>query len=314
MMAQTSGCPADETLRSCSGIREDERVRVTSLLIYPVKSMGGVAVDTASIEPWGIAGDRRWGLIDESGQKITAREVHGLLRFRAEVLGEHTIRISDRDGASILAAAPVGGDRVPVSHSRQGYASLASVGVNNWLTDRIGVPVRLVWQDDPTVRTLAEDEGGLPGEKLSLADAGPLLLASEASMAQLNSWITADADLPDPPDLDPADLSSDSRAGEALDIMRFRPNVVIDGEEPFAEDAWPTVRIGTLRFRTTMVCDRCVMTTIDPLTLAGGKEPIRTLARHRGWNRKTWFGTRLVPLGTGTISVGEAIEPDSAPG
>jgi uncharacterized protein len=76
-------------------------VRVTSLLIYPVKSMGGVAVDTASIEPWGIAGDRRWGLIDESGQKITAREVHRLLRFRAEVLGEHTIRISDRDGASI---------------------------------------------------------------------------------------------------------------------------------------------------------------------------------------------------------------------
>jgi uncharacterized protein len=42
-------------------IRPD--VRVTSLLIYPVKSMGGVAVDTASIEPWGIAGDRRWGLI-----------------------------------------------------------------------------------------------------------------------------------------------------------------------------------------------------------------------------------------------------------
>ena len=312
-MAQKSGCPADETLRSCSAIREDERVRVTSLLIYPVKSMGGVAVDTAGIEPWGIAGDRRWGLIDESGQKITAREVHRLLRFRAEVLGEHTIRISDRDGASILAAAPVGGDRVPVSHSRQGYAPLAAVGVNDWLTDRIGMPVRLVWQDDPTVRTLDEDEGGLPGENLSLADAGPLLLASEASMAQLNSWITADADLPDPPDLDPADLSSDSRAGEALDIMRFRPNVVIDGEEPFAEDAWPTVRIGTLRFRTTMVADRCVMTTIDPLTLAGGKEPIRTLARHRGWNHKTWFGTRLVPLGTGTISVGEAVEPESAP-
>jgi uncharacterized protein len=127
-------------------VREDDRVLVTSLLIYPVKSMGGVAVDTAGIEPWGIepwdiepwgiepwgiepwgiepwgiAGDRRWGLIDDFGQKITAREVHCLLRFRAEVLGEHTIRISDRDGASILAAAPIGADRVPVGHSRQGY-------------------------------------------------------------------------------------------------------------------------------------------------------------------------------------------------
>lgn len=288
-------------------------MHVTSLLIYPVKSMGSVAVDTASIEPWGIAGDRRWGLVDETGQKITAREVHGLLRFRAEVLDEKTIRISDRDGASILAAGTDCVDPVPVSYSRQGYARLATAGVNNWLTDRIGIPVRLVWQDDPGVRTISADSGGLRGEHLSLADAGPLLLASQASMAQLNAWITADAALPDVPDLDPADLSTSTgaRGGEALDIVRFRPNIVIDGEEPFAEDAWPTVRIGNLQFRTTMVCDRCVMTTIDPITLVGGKEPIRTLARHRRWDRKTWFGIRLVPLGTGTISVGDAIEPES---
>ncbi|MDQ1538914.1 MAG: uncharacterized protein QOE58_3307 [Actinomycetota bacterium] len=285
---------------------------VTSLLIYPVKSMGGFAVDTAGIEPWGIAGDRRWGLIDESGQKITAREVHGLLRFSAEVLGERTIRISDGEGSSILAAVPIGDNRVPVSHSRQGYARLAAAGVNGWLTDRIGMPVRLVWQDDPTVRALAEDKGGMRGEYLSLADAGPLLLASQTSMAQLNAWITADADLSDAPDLDPTDLSAEPRGSQALDIVRFRPNVVIDGDEPFAEDAWPTVRIGNLTFRTTMVCDRCVMTTIDPTTLAGGKEPIRTLARHRRWDRKTWFGTRLVPLGTGTISVGDVVEPKNA--
>jgi uncharacterized protein YcbX len=291
-------------------VREDDRVLVTSLLIYPVKSMGGAAVDTAVIEPWGIAGDRRWGLIDDSGQKITAREVARLLRFRAEILGEHTIRISDRDGASILAAAPLGADRVPVAYSRQRYARLAAGGVNDWLTDRIAMPVRLIWQDDPTVRTLAEDKGGIRGEHLSLADAGPLLLASEASMAQLNAWIRADADLPDVSDLDPANLSTGTGAGQALDIVRFRPNVVIDGEEPFAEDDWPTVQIGSLRFRTTMVCDRCVMTTIDPITLAGGKEPIRTLARHRRWDRKTWFGTRLVPLGTGTICVGDAVEPE----
>jgi len=287
-------------------------MRVSSLLIYPVKSMGGVAIDTANIEPWGIAGDRRWGLVDASGLKITAREVHALLRFRAELLAEQAIRISDRDGESILATAPVGLDLVPVSHSRQGYARLAAAVVNNWLTERIGIPVRLVWQDDPTVRAIAEDRGGIRGEHLSLADAGPLLLASEASMAQLNVWIKADADLPDVPDLDPANLSTGPGTGEPLDIVRFRPNVVIDGHEPFAEDAWPTVRIGQMEFRTTMLCDRCVMTTIDPVTLSGGKEPIRTLARHRRWDRKTWFGTRLVPLGTGTISVGDAVEPEGA--
>jgi uncharacterized protein YcbX len=92
-----------------------------------------------------------------------------------------------------------------------------------------------------------------------------------------------------------------------LDVVRFRPNVVIDGEEPFAEGAWPTARIGNLKFRTTMVCDRCVMTTIGPITLAGGKELIRTLARYRRWDRKTWFGTRLVPHATSTISLGDAV-------
>lgn len=287
-------------------------MRVTSLLIYPVKSMGGVAVDAAHVEPWGIAGDRRWGLIDGSGQKITAREVHGLLRFRAEVVDDRTIRISDRDGATVVVAAPAGAQRVPVSHSRQGYARLAAAEVNDWLTHRIGMPVRLVWQDDPTVRSVADHDGGMPGEHLSLADAGPLLLASEASMAQLNAWITADVGQPDVPEIDAADVSDGPAAGTALDIVRFRPNVVIDGDEPFAEDGWAYLRIGNLALRTTMVCDRCVMTTIDPITLAGGKEPIRTLARHRRWDRKTWFGTRLVPLGTGTIRVGDTVEADRA--
>lgn len=286
-------------------------MKVTSLRVYPVKSMAGVAVDVARIEPWGIADDRRWGVIDANGQKVTAREVHDLLGFRAEAVDEHTIRITDSDGSSVVAATTECVDPVQVSHSRQGYARQAAAPVNSWLTDRTGLSVRLVWQDDPNVRSLAEDEGGLPGERLSLADAGPLLLASQVSTAQLDAWIRAETDLPDVPDLEPTDLSAGAGVGvdAALDVVRFRPNVVIDGEKPFAEDEWPAVRIGTVEFRTTMVCDRCVMTTIDPTTLVGGKEPIRTLARHRRWDRKTWFGVRLVPLTTGTIAVGDVIEP-----
>jgi uncharacterized protein len=131
-------------------------------------------------------------------------------------------------------------------------------------------------------------------------------------MAQLNAWITGDAGLPNVPDLGPADLSAGTGASQALDIVRFRPDVVIEGEEPFAEDAWPTVRIGNQKFRTTMVCDGCVMSTIDSIRLTSGREPILTLARHRRWDGKTWFGTRLIPSGTGAISVGDAVEPESA--
>ncbi|RXZ45869.1 MOSC domain-containing protein, partial [Agromyces binzhouensis] len=135
-----------------------------------------------------------------------------------------------------------------------------------------------------------------PGEGLSLADAGPLLLASEASLAQLDAWT--------PDDVPP------------LDIVRFRPNVVVDGDAPFAEDAWTRVRIGGVRFRFGEVCDRCVMTTIDPETLARGKEPIRTLAKHRKWDGATWFGVRLIPEldGAGAsasahrIAIGDEVE------
>ena len=81
------------------------------------------------------------------------------------------------------------------------------------------------------------------------------------------------------------------------------------GAEPFAEDGWGTLRIGEVRFRTAEVCDRCVMTTIDPETIVAGKEPIRTLARHRAWDGKTWFGTRLVPLDEGRIAIGDEVVP-----
>ena len=99
-------------------------------------------------------------------------------------------------------------------------------------------------------------------------------------------------------------------------MLRFRPNVVVDGEpgEPFAEDAWPFVRLGDVRFRVNGVCDRCVMTTIDPVSLARGKEPIRTLAKHRKWDGKTWFGVWLIPdlaasPADAVVAVGDAVLP-----
>jgi uncharacterized protein len=282
-------------------------MQVTSLRVYPVKSMAGIEVDVAVVEPWGLAGDRRWGIVNERGTPVTAREVHGLLGLSAEPVGGRRIRIRDRDGQPLTVDEPMGAAAIPVSHSRQGFALPAGDDANRWLSARIGLSVRLVWQPDPTVRSIAPQYGGAPGESLSLADAGPLLLVSEASMAQLNEWILADANVADVPDLDPDDISADALATAPLSIARFRPNIVIDGDEPFAEETWTRVTAGDLEFRTTMICDRCVMTTIDPVTQSGGKEPIRTLARYRRRDRKTWFGIRLVPVQAGRIHVGAAI-------
>ena len=275
-------------------------MRVTELQVYPVKSLGGVSVGTSVVEPWGLTGDRRWGLVDEAGDMVTAREAHRLLALRAEPVDDERIRLVDREGTSILVDTPLGLGPVPISLSRQGFAAPADEEVNRWLTEQVGRRVRLVWQADPTARTVAEPMGGMPGDHLSLADAGPVLLTSQASLERLNDWIEEGAEW--------LDAGEQDRPGR-LTMRRFRPNVVIDGGAPFEEDGWPTVRVGDVDFRTTMVCDRCVMTTIDPVSLLGGAEPIRTLARHRRWEGATWFGTRLVALGAGTVRVGDAVSP-----
>jgi uncharacterized protein YcbX len=286
-------------------------MRVTAVRIYPVKSLGGLALDKADVEPWGLARDRRWGVFDEAGESITSRRLHHMLGLRAEPLDPATIRITDREGGYIDVEAPVGGSPTPVTLTGQESAVPAKSEAHDWLSRRVGQPVRLLWQPDPTRRPIAPQHGGLPGESLSFADDGPLLLVTEASMAQLNTWIREDAGLPDVPGIDPGDLSGDEIPAAdgftPLSIVRFRPNVIVDGDEPFAEDGWTSVRIGDVEFRTTVRCDRCVMTTIDPVTLAGGKEPIRTLARRRRWDGKTWFGIRLAPLSTGVISVGDPV-------
>lgn len=266
--------------------------------LYPVKSLGGVAVESAVVEPWGLSGDRRWAIVDVEGRPVTARDVNALLGISASPLPDG-VRLSARGGASIDVAWPDASRTVAVDFTRYDQALLAAESASNWLSERIGSPIRLVWQPDPRQRTLNPERGGLPGESVSLADAGPLLLCSEASLACLNRWIGQTAEEAGAP-------------YEPIDMRRFRPNLVIDGAEAFSEESWPRVRVGDVVFRTTMVCDRCVMTTIDPDTLRRGHEPIRSLARHHRWDGVTWFGTRLVAEGPGSISLSDPVVPLAA--
>lgn len=252
-------------------------VQVTGLHVYPVKSLAGVACESAAVAARGLLGDRRWGIVDPSGEKVTAREAHGLLGLTASPLPGGALRLGDRDGGSIVVEPPRSAAPVAVSHRGQGTARPAGEDVASWLSTRVGRPLRLVWQDDDSRRPIRSDLGGRPEDVNSLADAAPLLLTTDASLARLNDWLAEDGAGP-------------------LGHDRFRPNVVVDGDAPFAEDGWDEVSIGGVGFRRTMVCDRCVMTTIDRQTLQTSKEPIRTLARHRKWDGETWFGIRLTPL------------------
>ena len=269
---------------------------LTAINIFPVKSLGGVPTREADVEPWGLRHDRRWLVLHHDGTVLTARAERRMLGVTATPVDDAAIELTARDGSTLRVGTPTTGELVSTTLSRLASVRAAGAGADDWLSDRLGRPVRLGWLDDPGRRTIAQDHGGRPGEPLNLSDAGPLLLTSTASLVQLNDWMAADA------------LARDEEPSAPMAMARFRPTVVVDGiDAAFAEDGWRQMQIGGVRFRFAERCDRCVLTTIDPQTLEMGKEPVRTLARHRQWDHKTFFGIRIVPLGTGTIRVGDGV-------
>lgn len=188
-----------------------------------------------------------------------------------------------------LKVPPATGATLPLGFSNLDRAVLAHADAHEWFTRLLGKPARLIWLDDPGRRTNTEEQGGL-------WDA-PLLLVSRSSLQRLDDWIAESA------------MERQEHPPGPLDVARFRPNAVIDGAEPFAEDTWTSVRIGEIDFRVSELCDRCAATTWDPATQDRGKEPLRTLAKHRRWDGKTWFGIRLVPRNLGELRVGDEVRP-----
>lgn len=261
-------------------------------------------------------------VVDESGAVLTARSVPGMLAVtaRPDVNGDVELSTGSRDGLHV--AVPHGGMHVPVGLSRVGTAVDAGTAARSWLTAVLGRPARLVWLDDPARRTVSGAHGGLEGDVLSLADAGPLLLTSAASLRRLDRWISDGY------------AQRHAQCGNAAGsrptphaMERFRPNVVVEGDlDAFVEDTWRTVQMGPARLRVTERVDRCVLTTVEPTTGQRSAEPLRTLSRHRQWEGKVWFGVRLVPDGPSTLAIGDpvlaqaavadvadrALEPDAA--
>lgn len=263
-----------------SAVMHDEGmgITVTDVFRYPVKSCRGQRVPEAAVEPWGLAGDRRWMVIAADGGPITARERPALILVTPH-LEDGAIRLTAPDMPELTVKEPSDGELVPVNvWGTELVAALADSEAGRWFSDVTGEPARLVYLDDPTRRAI-RPAYRQPGETVSFADGFPLLLTSARSLATLNDLIAAGPHTAEGP----------------LPMTRFRPSVVVSGPTPWAEDGWRRLRIGATTFRAAKLCDRCVLTTIDPETAVKGREPLWTLARHRRWDGKVWFGVSLVP-------------------
>ncbi len=273
---------------------------VSGLNIHPVKSTAIRPVQHAQVEPWGLAGDRRWMVMDADHVLVSARTDQRLFTITADTPATADVTddlvLTHPDLPELRLATPVG-ELVPVFvHKNDLQAVPVGVEADTWVRTAIGRDdVRLMWCDDPTRRRL-NPEFSRPTDSTGFADGYPLLLTTTTSLRRLNEWIVETA------------LERGETAPEPLPMQRFRPNVVIEGVgEAFAEDRWKRIRIGDVEFRAAKPCARCVMTTVNPQDLSTGKEPIRTLARYRRWDGQTWFGMNLIPAGQGMVRVGDPV-------
>lgn len=256
---------------------------LSTLTVYPVKSCAGTSVDVWAVGPAGLHRDRTWMVVEPSGAFLTQRTAPALATVRPELLPQG-LRLRTPVGSVDVTAGPpalitpveVWGFRGPAIDAGEEAADL--------LAEHLGRPVRLV-RPAPGFERPADPEAG-DGVPVVFSDGFPLLIASTASLADLN------ARLPRP-----------------LPMDRFRPNIVVDAAPPWAEDDWRRVRAGGITIDLVKPCTRCRITTVDQRTgRREGAEPLRTLGTFRRGGRGVQFAMNAVARDAGVLRCGDEVQ------
>ena len=239
---------------------------VSDLFVYPIKSCGGIRVDSADLWETGLYLDRLWMLVTADGRFVSQRTVPRLALVRTALKFES---LQLRAPGMLRLDIPIAGfdysdaRRVDVEvWGTRVEAFPENDLVNTWFSRFLDLPVRLV-RIDPDFRRICDPAWTGNQEAITqFADGFPLLVISKASLDDLNRRLEA--------------------AGKAaVPMERFRPNVVIDGVDAYEEDYLSTVSTPAYEFRMVKPCARCGIPSIDQETGEPGTEPGHTLAAYR---------------------------------
>lgn len=273
-------------------------IEVTSLTIYPVKSMKGIGLDRARLTPQGLEHDRRFMVVRPNGRFVTQRDLPRLALVRTAVEDDRVVLSLDGCGAIVVPGAECEGRRIETKVWGDPCETVdLGEDVSRWLTDvlRSETPLRLVRMATGFVRPQSRPEHLGADTHTFFADAAPFLVAGESSLARLNREL-------------------EKRGHQPVPMDRFRPNIVVRGLEPFAEHAAGGLRSDRYRLGFCHPCERCVVTTIDQATAEKdpGWQPFRTLRDINpvpGGKPAPAFGQNAVLLGgeRQTISVGDRL-------
>lgn len=259
------------------------KLHLSSIYIYPIKSFPAVMLREAEALDRGLADDRRWMLVDNSGRFISLREERKLLDFAISSEGNNW-RIGYQDAALIIPKELPEGESWEVQIWDDHVQAIKGPGKwDQWFEERLGYSCHLVYMP-PKGHRPVKQQWALRDEEVSFADGYPYLIVNEESVREL-----------------------ERRAGIRLDIRRFRPNLVLSGGNPFDEFRYRRLSIGEVVFNGLKPCIRCVVTTLDPDTGEQGKEPLKTLAEMK-IDGKVVFGQHASVNAPGTVRVGDTVE------
>ncbi|TDR46697.1 hypothetical protein DFR29_103233 [Tahibacter aquaticus] len=259
---------------------------LSALYIYPVKSCAAVAPQQIDVQPRGLAQDRRWMIVDDKGKFVTGRLYARMPLICATPLAQGLrLEAPGMPALEIATPAPTAARLSVEVWKNQVDALRADAAAGAWLGRYLGTSLHLVHMDDAAHRAVNPDYGQ-PGDEVSFADGYPQLLISQAALEQLNQ-----------------------RLANPVGMLNFRPNLVVAGTAPHAEDDWKRVRIGEVEFDLVKPCTRCIFTTVDPLRgeRSSDGEPLKTLTSYRRTPSGVTFGQNLIARNLGTVRVGDTV-------
>ena len=267
-------------------------LQLSEIWIYPVKSLGGIALQSAKVTDRGLEHDRRWLLVDDDGLFLTQRQFPELAIFKTAI-DDSFLTITHQKQTSESLQIKLNQSRFVVENKIKVTvwddtidAFEVSSYASAWFTERLGLSVRLVYMPDESHRKVDAVYSVSGAEINSFSDGYPFLIIGQSSLDDLNS-----------------------RLKEPIPMNRFRPNFVFTAGEAYEEESWREMSIGGLPFFGVKPCGRCVITTIDQdLGIKSGKDPLLTLSKYRKAGKNVLFGQNLVGTQLGKVSVGDEIK------
>ena len=261
-------------------------MKLGGIHIYPIKSSRGVDLQSSVLKPRGLEFDRRWMLVNQQGRFISQRSHPKLAQMVVEPrsnglqinLGDTELTVAIPKEKRIEITVWDSSLRAPVADSQ------TNLIISNWL----GETVQLVYMDEAATRPTSTDWAA--GHETSFSDGFPVLVTNTASLAALNDYIQSQNHAP-------------------ITMARFRPNIVIESDQPWSEDSWSVLKIGEAELELVKPCTRCIMTTLDPVTGDARQEPVLQVLRDFRMstdprNKGVLFGVNAVVRKGGLLRMG----------